>query len=440
MCDDYIKSAKIINSIILHQKSLKSLIYTEKIKNKPKIFALVTKTLEKVDFFKKLIEKSDLEIKNFGKNSSLVYVLLFEKYFGRGIKGGGLVKRKIDKHEVVLSKNFEILIKDKSSGNLVSEKSQKTVKFLRINSLKTKSEDVLKVLKAEFSSCVFKADDHIKDLFRVTIDQKSSKNLHLHEIIKFGKALFQDKPSCFPAHILADTLKKSSFTDYDVVDATAAPGNKSTHLLSLISDSSQLISFDKSPKRFEILKERCNLLVPESVRKNQLTILNEDFLAVNVMDQQFNNVRGILVDPTCSGSGRSEHGKVNLTKSRLNDLAQFQSKIILKAMSFPKVQFVVYSTCSIRMEENEDVISKVLSANKQFRLKKIEMKWKQRGKKSTDETNHLTRKQREAVLRVNKSAEKSGLTGFFVALFERSNKRKKGKNASLVLYKRPKIM
>lgn len=117
----------------------------------------------------------------------------------------------------------------------------------------------------------------------------------------------------------------------------------------------------------------------------------QDFTKTNVLE--YPNVVGLVVDPSCSGSGifgrvkndevdqveevdeddnadadidvdigNSENdGLSEKERQRLLKLAGFQYKIVKHALSFPKSQVVVYSTCSIHAIENEHVVSRLLS-------------------------------------------------------------------------------
>ena len=103
-------------------------------------------------------------------------------------------------------------------------------------------------------------------------------------------------------------------------------------------------------------------------------VSNEDFLNVDIMSSKFKDVTCVLLDPSCSGSGVARvlervierQGGTDASKlgdGRLEKLRAFQIAALRKAMSFPAVKYVVYSTCSIHEEENESVIAEVLSSS-----------------------------------------------------------------------------
>ena len=83
-----------------------------------------------------------------------------------------------------------------------------------------------------------------------------------------------------------------------------------------------------------------------------------NFLKVDPNEEKYKSVRGILVDPSCSGSGmvtRLDHlleetdtnADANEQTERLANLADFQKDCLMHALSFPNVQYVTYSTCSV---------------------------------------------------------------------------------------------
>eukprot|EP01155_Anaeramoeba_flamelloides_P001397 Anaeramoba_flamelloidesa1055038_30.p1 GENE.a1055038_30~~a1055038_30.p1 ORF type:complete len:428 (+),score=111.28 a1055038_30:378-1661(+) len=217
-------------------------------------------------------------------------------------------------------------------------------------------------------------------------------DLHSHYLVKQFLMIAQNKASCFPPLIL-------SGMDGELIDATSAPGNKTIQLAGLCPNQ-KVYAFEKDFKRGKLLKQR----VKQSKATN-VEIRVMDFLASN--PKEFPKVSGILVDPSCSGSG--VHGKKwEFTEERIMRLSAFQHKILCHALKFPNVKKVVYSTCSIRKEENEDVVAKTLEASHVkgvFKLKRALKNWKRRGI--------------EPYQKCVRCSHDDLTIGFFVACFER---------------------
>lgn len=55
-----------------------------------------------------------------------------------------------------------------------------------------------------------------------------------------------------------------------------------------------------------------------------------------------------------------ESGAGTPSKKRLYALAGFQQRVLCHALTFPSLQRLVYSTCSLCQEENEDVVQDAL--------------------------------------------------------------------------------
>lgn len=234
-----------------------------------------------------------------------------------------------------------------------------------------------------------------------------------------GQVILQDKASCFPAYLL---LGEEDEEVGDLIDACAAPGNKTTHLASILwsrrknisrQARSQIFACERDPRRSEILRKMIATAGAEEV----VTVLpRQDFFALNPNDERFANVTHLLLDPTCSGSGivgredvpnlklpeepRDKQKKLPANKAdphpkaesrkrkredneirpeflvedeqeevhkevdqaRLEKLSNLQTRIIERAMSFPAARRITYSTCSTHPIENEMVVFRVLSS------------------------------------------------------------------------------
>lgn len=294
-------------------------------------------------------------------------------------------------------------------------------RWVRINTLQTSLEEQLqttfsgykvvdtieKILRNDLESTsgnFLFIDQHIPNLLALPFFsdiQKSSAYLN-------GMIILQNKASCFPAYLLNPTPE-----DGDVLDACAAPGNKTTHLAAILQSKSQ------SPSNCKILacerdRDRA-LTLQKMITKagaQDLAIVKsrQDFLRTKPQEPPWNNVHYLLLDPSCSGSGivgrdetptvafaqvqpnetinrgsrkrkrgaepkvkpateapnqtpnsKTEDHDIRLS-ARLKSLSTFQLKLLQHAFEFPQARKITYSTCSIHAAENEHVVIQALQS------------------------------------------------------------------------------
>lgn len=247
-------------------------------------------------------------------------------------------------------------------------------------------------------------DFNIKNLY--VFPPSSKKYWASNEYASEGKFLLQDKASCLPSFLL-NPLPKST-----VLDMCSAPGNKSSHLAAIMKNKGKIYSVEMNEKRYNLLLETL-----EGTKSSIVQAINKDVLQITNDDAP--NVEYVLLDPSCSGSGIANRFSSDTAKdkNRLFRLAGLQFKLLSHAMtSFPNVKRIVYSTCSIYAEENEDVVQAVLERIGDFKLVDIkehlsEGQWKSFGNEK------VYPELGDKVLYAR--TEEDLTNGFFVAILER---------------------
>lgn len=363
----------------------------------------------------------------------LVHDLLFAKN-GISAPASHPLRQSIERHKVRLKAEFtkarvrrgcasvetlkEAVLKEKKDRLGVNAVSQAVYpRWVRVNNLRSSRDAQLRSTFGSYKR-VQSLTDLIGDDPRVYIDPHVPDLLAITPGVDFtacpayrnGEIILQDKASCFPAYLLVGDGAR----DGDLVDGCAAPGNKTTHLASLLANMPQkptrsrrrIFSMDASPARSKTLQK----MVSSAGAGDMVSILaGQDFLALSPDDPRFANVTGLLLDPSCSGSGiigRDDNPQLILpvsskpTKSqgkkrkrrqdddaqqpppvkdsatdenetsdptfdldRLTKLSNIQAHIVEHALSFPTATRVTYSTCSIHLIENEGVVSRVLASD-----------------------------------------------------------------------------
>ncbi|KAK7897787.1 hypothetical protein LTR67_004417 [Exophiala xenobiotica] len=364
-------------------------------------------------------------------------------------------------------------------------------RWIRVNTLKSRLADQLattfkgyrsdatlaEVAQSPATVKVLAIDQTIPDVLALPPDADFTKS----PAYKNGEIILQDKASCFPAYLLAGSLEERA-TMRDCMDGCAAPGNKTSHLATFIVETDHpggIYACERDRRRSQVLKT----MMDKSGAQNVTVLAEQDFLSIDPQDVRFKNITHLLLDPSCSGSGivgrediptlalpedpkaqksriasttrtskkrkrdqaeskvevsstepldAEETKDISVDQTRLQKLAALQTRIVEHALAFPAALRVTYSTCSVHVEENEGVVSRVLSSEVAksrgwrvlWRREQVAglRNWRHRGIPNfitdRDEGSTLTQEELEACIRCYPEDDE-GTMGFFVCAFAR---------------------
>jgi len=152
------------------------------------------------------------------------------------------------------------------------------------------------------------------------------------------------------------------------LDMSAAPGGKTTFMSAMMKNTGTLFANDSS-------KARCKSLMANVSRMgcHNVIISNHDARDFPKVMGGFNRV---LLDAPCSGTGvisKDASVKNNKSEKDLLLLSHLQKQLILCAIDSvsphsPNGGYLVYSTCSVTVEENESVIDYALKKRPNVKL------------------------------------------------------------------------
>lgn len=231
--------------------------------------------------------------------------------------------------------------------NIKQGYSQERKTTLRVNTLKAKKEKIIKNL--EKSNIKYKDVNWYKDA--LIIENAREEEIKKLEIYAKGEIYLQSLSSMIPPIILNPKPEEN------ILDMASAPGGKTTQMSALSDGKAFITACEKNKIRAERLKYNV-----EKQGTKRITIMTED---ARKMDEFFSFDK-ILLDAPCSGSGT-----INLNDKKIGNLfteelikrsVRVQEELITKALKLLKPgQEMVYSTCSILKQENEDIVRKVLN-------------------------------------------------------------------------------
>lgn len=217
---------------------------------------------------------------------------------------------------------------------------------LRANSLKTKRDELVKLLELKGFECTA---GKLKD------------SIYVKRMNDFTNQLYtvQDEAAQLAA------LKLNPLPGETVLDACAAPGGKTTYLAELMQNNGEIDAWDIHSHRVELIKELANKLginIIHAVQKDA-----SEYTAS--LDKYYDK---ILLDVPCTGIGvirKKPDIKWTRKPEDMEELLIIQEKILNTCSNYLKNGGkLVYSTCTIFEKENRLQVEKFLQKHTEFTL------------------------------------------------------------------------
>ncbi len=234
---------------------------------------------------------------------------------------------------------------------LLRKFNQRHARWIRANILRTTPEALASALRRRGVEVA--RDEDLEDVLKVL----SPLNLSRLPEYKAGLFYIQDKASALVSHVLRPEPGES------ILDACAAPGSKALHAASLARDRVLLVAVDWRPSRLAILRRSASRLGVRSV--NPISA-----------DSRMPPLRGkfdkVLVDPDCTSLGRLGHSpeiRLWLSERLVEEAKKLQVELLRTAVDYVREGgLVLYSTCTLTVEENEEVVEEVLEEGRDLEL------------------------------------------------------------------------
>lgn len=386
------------------------------------IYALVMNTIKNIKIIKKIIHEAKLQKKVAENDPFMLEILVGDFLYGRGLKS---VEQNSTAASVIALKDTILKQQNLLKKDYKAETGSVEIKYLRVNHLKSSLDHVVSQLKTVGLNQVEYSKEKIKfkkfiNKFKtmeansfmidfhypndlIAIKPQAMKRLKSSDLIKKCKVMVQDKASLMAVEAM--DIKPNQ----QVIDACCAPGGKTSLIATKLKNKGKILAYDVNKKR---LVQAIHLLKTYGVTcaKTEVQDFSKVKLARLLKSQKIELFDCILIDPSCSGSGistRVDYKASSEEVGRLKKLQAFQVSLLKHALRAKISKSIVYCTCSLSVEENEQVIDMALNESgvkSDWQVDEILPYWQLRGRPEYDFGDRCIR------------SEPSCLTnGFFIA-------------------------
>ncbi len=247
----------------------------------------------------------------------------------------------------------ELMLGRRGALRLMRRNLEEASSYIRINTLRASEDACLHALS--------KAGIEVRPVEDLPLAFKilsSRRAIVRTEPYRKGMVAIQDKAS-----ILAGAVACPEQGDL-VVDVCAAPGAKTTHLAQLMKNRGSIYAIDSSVSRMSFWSKEISRLGVEIAQP----LLGDATKPLPVRVE----ADVVVLDPPCSNTGtfwKSPAAKWMVDPARVSQLANIQLAMLENVSRLVREGgTLVYSTCSVLAEENEQVVDRFIRANPDFRV------------------------------------------------------------------------
>ncbi len=229
--------------------------------------------------------------------------------------------------------------------------------FIRVNTLKTTTAAFIELLKKE--AIVFE-QTQVENCLKIL----SKNNLKNSVYYKQGLFEFQDIGSQTIGLFLMDAIQdKKEIQPITILDLCAGAGGKTLHVSALLQNKGKIYATDYQASRVKNL----------ALRAQQAGCKNIEIIDFKEA-KKLKNIDYILIDAPCSGTGtfkRQADLKYKINSDKVNEYSTIQRSLLQEYKNcLHKNGKIIYATCSILPQENEQSIQFFIEQNANFCIEK----------------------------------------------------------------------
>ena len=243
-----------------------------------------------------------------------------------------------------------------NAENILKGLNERPAITLRVNSLKGDYEEVFEALEKN------KYDIMEGYVCPEAIRVVNGRSIEANPLFKDGYVTVQDES----AMLVAPSMDIEE--DMTVLDLCSAPGGKTTHISEIMNNTGKVLAFD-------IHKNKLSLIL-SNVQRLGIKNINCSTLDATIYTSELEDSGDrVLIDVPCSGLGiirKKPEIKYTKTSKELKEIVKIQKEIMKNAAKYVKKDGVIlYSTCTLNKEENENNIQWFLKNHPNFKLEPL---------------------------------------------------------------------